>query len=479
MSRLGGQVRTLLRDAVEVFRETPEIAQSLREHLDRLDGPLRVAIAGQVKAGKSTLLNALVGERLAPTDAGECTRIVTWYRQGHRPRVCAHPLGGGPRQLRIDREDGALRIDLEGLNPAHVERLVVDWPSRGLSDTILIDTPGIASLSTDVSARANGFLVPDDEPSEADAVVYLMRHLHSADLRLLESFHDNGIARANPVNTIAVLSRADEIGVGRVDALMSASKIARRYRSDPRLRRLCQGVVPVAGLLAETARSLHQQEFDALARIAATPRAEVESALLSADRFIQYTDGFALLERFGLFGVRLSLALIRQGFNDPGHLAAELTRRSGIDELRAVFAAQFTQRRDLLKSRSALLAVDALLRKDSRPGTEILRDEVERILAGAHEFTELRVLGALRSGVTDLSDHAMDEAERLLGAGGAQAWSRLGLAPNVNEDDQRAAVLDALARWQRQAENPLSRKATVDVARVVVRTCEGMAAELS
>ncbi|MFC0429667.1 dynamin family protein [Kutzneria buriramensis] len=478
MSRLGGQVRTLLRDAVEVFRETPEIAQGLRDHLDRLDGPLRVAIAGQVKAGKSTLLNALVGERLAPTDAGECTRIVTWYRRGHRPRVSAHPLGGGPRQLRIDRVGGALRIDLEGLNPAHVERLVVDWPAQGLSDTILIDTPGIASLSADVSARANGFLAPDDEPSEADAVVYLMRHLHSADLRLLESFHDNGIARANPVNTIAVLSRADEIGVGRVDALMSAAKIARRYRTDPRLRRLCQGVVPVAGLLAETARSLHQQEFDALARMAVTSRDEVESALLSADRFVRYA-GLGLLERFGLFGVRLSLALIRQGFGDPGRLAAELTRRSGVDELRAVFAAQFTQRRDLLKCRSALLAVDALLSRDSRPGTPVLRDDIERILAGAHEFTELRVLGALRSGAFDLTDHAADEAERLLGAGGAQPWSRLGLPADVGRDEQRAAVLDALARWQRQAENPLARKATVDVARVVVRSCEGMAADLA
>ena len=56
----------------------------------RLDQPLRVAVAGRVKAGKSTLLNALVGERLAPTDAGECTRIVTWYQDGHTYQVSAH-----------------------------------------------------------------------------------------------------------------------------------------------------------------------------------------------------------------------------------------------------------------------------------------------------------------------------------------------------------------------------------------------------
>ena len=58
------------------------LATRCAEVVDRLEGPLRVAIAGRVKAGKSTLLNALLGEQLAPTDAGECTTIATWYRHG-------------------------------------------------------------------------------------------------------------------------------------------------------------------------------------------------------------------------------------------------------------------------------------------------------------------------------------------------------------------------------------------------------------
>lgn len=37
-----------------------------------------ITVIGSNGAGKSTLLNALVGEQLAPTDAGECTKIVTW-----------------------------------------------------------------------------------------------------------------------------------------------------------------------------------------------------------------------------------------------------------------------------------------------------------------------------------------------------------------------------------------------------------------
>ena len=48
----------------------------------RLSEPLRVAIAGRLKSGKSTLVNALIGRRVAPTEVGECTRIVTQFRYG-------------------------------------------------------------------------------------------------------------------------------------------------------------------------------------------------------------------------------------------------------------------------------------------------------------------------------------------------------------------------------------------------------------
>ena len=107
--------------------------------------------------------------------------------------------------------------------------------------------------------------MPDDEETPADAVVYLMRHLHASDVEFLRAFHDTEVSRPSPVNAIGVLSRADEIGVGRLDSMASARRIAARLGTDPNVRRLVQSVVPVAGLLAETAVTLTEERGRAAA----------------------------------------------------------------------------------------------------------------------------------------------------------------------------------------------------------------------
>ncbi|WP_431438582.1 dynamin family protein, partial [Actinophytocola sp.] len=457
---LTAAVRGVLRRAVRVYADDPDVAAELRTQLDRLDEPLRVAIAGKVKAGKSTLLNGLVGELIAPTDAGECTKVVTWYRNGPTPRVVSYPDEGEPRPLPIRRDDGALAVELRGMPAERLRRIVVDWPSRSLHGVTLIDTPGIGSMSARNSRRTLAMLTPDDDsPAEADAVIYLMRHLHATDAEFLESFRDQGVARASSVNTIAVISRADEVGGGRIDAMLSARRIARRYRTEPALRGLCQTVIPVAGLLAATGRTLRQVEFDTLATLAAAPREDMDDVLLSTHRFLRsdrvaalaalsYERRKDLLERFGIFGLRLSMMYIRQGRDSSPALAAELVNSSGLHELQEVLAVQFAQRRDLLKARSGLLALERVL--IAGPGAadpdEVakLTAEVERIGSGAHEFVELRVLSALRSGDVALPADESVAAQRLLGGDGVAPAQRLALPRNASDGAVRAAALHEL-----------------------------------
>jgi hypothetical protein len=154
--------------------------------------------------------------------------------------VDVHPLVGPPRQARFTRDDGVLEIDLGGLSPDQVDQLIVTWPSRALRRSTLIDTPGIGSLSESLSRRTWDLLTVDDEEAPADAVLYLMKHLHSNDVEFLRAFHDTEVSRPNPINAIGVLSRADEIGVGRLESMASARRIAARLSRDRRSGAWCR-----------------------------------------------------------------------------------------------------------------------------------------------------------------------------------------------------------------------------------------------
>jgi hypothetical protein len=466
------EVRRLLDRAAGELTD-PSVRAAIIAARRRIDEPLRVAIAGKVKAGKSTLLNALVGEGLAPTDAGECTRIVTWYADGPTYSVTSHLTDGTTEPRPFHRVDGAVQINL-GRAAEQVDHLEVRVPSARLRRHTLIDTPGIGSLSTDVSLRTMAFLDAEGEKAaQTDAVIYLLRHLHAGDVRFLESFHGDGLANGTPVNAVGVLSRADEIGGARLDAMEAAARVAARYAADERLRRLCPVVVPVAGLLGAAGATLREDEYRTLAAVAAEPMADVVELLLTADRFAASApDRREVLRRLGLFGVRLAVRLIReQQVRDSADLARALTAHSGIDRLREVFAAQFAGRSEVLKARSALAVLDEHLDPDSG-----LAAEAERIRASAHEFVELRLLHLLRSGRLPGTPAQLAEMDLLLGGAGGAPHHRLALPADAPPAAVSTAAQAALSRWQAVAEHPFSARELRTAARAAARTCEGLLA---
>ena len=253
------------------------------------------------------------------------------------------------------------------------------------------------------------------------------------------------------------------------------------------MRRLAQTVVPVAGLLAQSGATLREAEYKALDAIANGSRDDAEALFLSADRFVQAETPIPLtsmerehlLDRFGLFGVRLAVALIRQGAAATATaLSTELVRRSGLVELRDVLLSQFAQRRDVLKARSALLALESVLQEHPTASREMLSSELERITSAAHEFAEIRLLNALRAGGIKIKPAEAGEMERLLGAEGGAIHTRLGLTPEADVSEIRRALGNAIGRWQRRAESPMSSREVADAARVVIRSCEGLLVSL-
>jgi hypothetical protein len=482
-----GAVRRLLDAALTAYQHDPAATARLTEQRARLDGPLRVALVGRVKAGKSTLLNALVGERLAPTDAGECTRVVTMYRHGAIPRLTLRNTGGGRRTLPVRRVDGALRLDLAGTPVDEVDSLVVDWPAPALVPVTLVDTPGLSSLTVEASERTHAFLGTGPRPPGADAVVFLTRQMQPDDLAALAAFQEQTGATRSHTTTITVLSRADEVGSGRLDSLVSAAAIAQRMGADPAVRAVSHAVVPVSGLLAMAARLLRQADFTALRSLAFAEPGDVETMLLTADRFLRADVPVplsaavrrSLLERVGLFGIRLSLVLLRSGVTDAASLAEELMRRSGLPELQRLLADQFTRRGAQVKAASALSAVESLLRQAPPAEAAGLWRALEQVRLEAHDLVELELLTRLRTPDDPLPPALRDEGERLLGAAGSEPEARLALPMGAGADRIRAVAADAVARWREVATDPLAGRGTADAADVIVRSCEALLAAAS
>jgi hypothetical protein len=466
----------------------PELRGTLHEERiaairARLDGPLRVAIAGRVKAGKSTLLNALVGERLAPTDAGECTRIVSFYRRGQNYQVAARLRSGTTKPLAFQRVEGALQMSLGDLSESDVESIEVSWPASTLDQLTLIDTPGLASVNDENSRRTREFLdSEDDHPAEADAVIYLMRHMHKSDASFLDAFMDRSVTGASPVNAVAVLSRADEIGAGRIDAMDSADRIARRYRDDPYVASLVASVVPVAGLLAETGLTFREDEAAALRALAGTPDDVLERMLLSADNLTELNVSDLtvelrrnLLDRLGLFGVRIGVDLVRkQNATTAAALAPLLVERSGLRKLQKLIGEHFLPRARVLQSRTALVALRSLardLQKDNAALADRLDREAEQIEASAVDFARVRAMHLVASGTVTVRDGERADLDRLLLGDGLVA---LGVGPGADPEQVRAAALAGVERWRSRSADPLAAPALVEVFETAARVCESL-----
>jgi len=450
----------------------------------RLDGPLRVAIAGRVKAGKSTLLNALVGERLAPTDAGECTRIVTWYQQGTGYDVAARLRSGERRPLPFRRLDGALDIELGSVAPHDVEAIDVNWPTSALARITLIDTPGLASLNEENSLRTRDFLDhAAGHPSDADAVIYVMKHLHRRDVEFLGSFMDRSVTGSSPINAVAVLSRADEIGAGRIDALDSADRIAARYRDDASVQALCATVIPLAGLLAETGLTLREDEYAALRTLAGTDATELDRMLLAADTFCDVSASSLtvelrrqLLDRFGMFGVRFATDQIRSGqVSTASGLAQLLVERSGLSDLRRLIDNHFLPRARVLQARSALVALRALavdLRSSDPVTSDRIEREAERIEASATEFAQLRMAHLVLTGAVDVGEGERREIDGLMFA--SSAARAVGVPDGSTAETITNAALAGIDRWRGRGSDPLADPALVEVCETAARSYEAL-----
>lgn len=441
-------------------------------------GPLRVAVAGRIKAGKSTLVNALLRQRVAPTDVGECTKVVTWYRYGV-PEQLDVVLRDGSRTSLALLPDGSLPPDLP-VPLDDVAHLEVQLSVDALQGLTIIDTPGLASATTAVSARTRELLALDDVSrgavAAADVLLLVLPVEPRADeLDVLARFDEQfqGIARS-ALNAVGVLSRIDQSTVPAADVPAHAAALSQRLVQDHRLE--LAAVLPVNGLLAETASAgvLTERDVQALRALAAGGEA-TRLLLLSADRFVSAASdvpGAArerLLELLDLHGVERALDLVG-ATSSAAELTGALLDHSGFEALHREVFAGFARRAAVHK---AAWVLGALLRASVADPDDAarVRDVAERLLLHP-ELHAVRVLRALQSASTGdvaLPADLADDLRRLADHVGLDPT-----APDAGRTLPRPDVVASARRWRAVAGDPRSSPKLREVADIATRAYENL-----
>ncbi len=169
--------------------DRPDLARQLDDLTDRLEDPtVRVLVAGEFKTGKSSLVNALLGQVVCPVDAIVATAVPTAVRYAAAPaaRVVVRGDDGEPTDVDIEVDEVAAWVSESepGVASPASDALVVEIGCPvGLlrGGMVIVDLPGVGGVSAlpgvvalDASAQAQGIIMVTDsgQPLTADELAF-------------------------------------------------------------------------------------------------------------------------------------------------------------------------------------------------------------------------------------------------------------------------------------------------------------------
>ena len=162
-------LETTLALAHRHFAENRELFQLSREAgrlSETLDRPLLVTVMGEFNSGKSTFVNALLGEEVAPMGITPTTATINVLKYGAERKGRVVYLDGPSREVAWQEVPALLRgIDAD--EARRIQMVEVLYPLETLQRVNIVDTPGLNSIHAEHEAIAHRFI------AESDAVIWL------------------------------------------------------------------------------------------------------------------------------------------------------------------------------------------------------------------------------------------------------------------------------------------------------------------
>lgn len=169
-----GAYREYQEALVQQLTRLSQLPEMKGPNIQRLINKLRenrfnLVVLGAFKRGKSTLINALLGEAVLPTAIVPLTSVVTILGYGEQLNIRVHFQNGEMRQ--ISKSELVEYITEKG-NPQNrkgVREVEITYPSEYLRDGVrIIDTPGVGSVYSHNTEVAYNYL------PQVDAAIFVV-----------------------------------------------------------------------------------------------------------------------------------------------------------------------------------------------------------------------------------------------------------------------------------------------------------------
>lgn len=442
--QLTARVAATIDDVGRFVADKPKL-RALHAHLH---SPVRVALVGRVNAGKSTLLNALVGLRIAPTNEVECTRVATWYRFGAPARI---DVVGFDKQFSTIPVSNRLPDQLD--RPVEEIDFVAAYvPSAALRTYELIDTPGLAAMTSNSSKATRRAMVDTIAGvgiPRADVTLYLSDGSPKADE--ISFLQDMGASR---LDTLALLSHADKFGDGAFsdsDPIEMAGEHAAAMRRA--LENLVGNVIPVSGLLAQTAFTGHLKEEDARAMrdLADDDLDDLEMVLAGEESHpkVGHEQITRLLQLVDAYGVVNGRHHAHGGATDLGQWLGSV---SGLTAVRDEITNRYLPRSEVIKARHVFSELRSMASTSPQRAAILSILESAQMDPALHRLRETYALELIIN--WDPSHPLVQRLDDLTAA--ATANERLGLPADVDAETLREAAQQECQRCHRERVAALS-----------------------
>jgi hypothetical protein len=349
--------------------ETAELAFQIEklQLTQSLEARFTVAIIGQMRVGKSTLLNALIGRKLAPTGVNETTATINWFR---------YDAGELCDKFRVHWNDGSTQdvslkqvVQWVGQQENATQTRALDFfaDSEFLKTANIVDTPGTRSVLDHHEATTQGFIGEKLEAEtlkyggRADAILYVINPIaRETDRDLLQFFGERTrLPGASAYNSIAVVQKWEHLAP---DPLVEVERKCERLREQ--LQGKVAEVIPTSGLLANIAITASPDVWDDIAKLATESPPETVRYLLRADSYfcrdragaaLESTRRAALSKALEWPALRFAVQLAQsRGIAEGPALHQAILEASGLERLKALLRTRFFSLAGLIKASTVL-----------------------------------------------------------------------------------------------------------------------------